>query len=144
MWEQCCREWKSLQSGKGGAPEWDRVDNCSKNKLKRSHPSLKRDTEGNCGLSERLPWTLVSKVKLNIRFQRIWLQWVRARGPKHWNFIPLYSSLWWLRCDDSRGAIVSPKPSPWELPAVHESLCMAGNTRGFRGRSHPESLPWHS
>lgn len=50
----------------GGASDGDRVDYCSENKLKSSHPSMNRETEGNCGLFERLPWTLGSKEKFNI------------------------------------------------------------------------------
>ncbi len=127
-----------------GASDWDRVDYCSENKLKSSHPSLNRETEANCGLFERLPRTPGPKVKFNILPHKLWLLRVRALQPKHWNFIPLYSTLQWLHCDDSHRAIVSPKPSPWEQLAEHESLCIAGNMRGFRGRSHPQSLPWHS
>lgn len=41
--------WEERASG------LDRLDYCSENKLKSSHPSLNRETEGNCGLFERLP-----------------------------------------------------------------------------------------
>lgn len=128
-------EWEA------GASDWDRVDYCSANKLKSSHPTLNREKEANCGLFERLPRTLGPKVKFNILPRKLWLLWVTTKAVK------LYSSVFksqWLHCDDSHSAIVSPKPSPWERLAVHESLCIAGNMRGFRGRSHPQSLLWHS
>lgn len=139
MWEQLCGVWIYLLNEKG-EHQTETVDHCSENKMKSSHLSLNKETEGNCGLFERLPWSLGPKMKFNILYHMLWLLWVRALQPKHWNFIPLYSSLRWLHCDDSHRAIVSPKPSPREQLAMHERLCIAGNMRGFRGRSHPQSL----
>lgn len=138
MWEQCCWVWISVLSGKG-----------------------EHQTETEFIIVPKTRWK--AAIFLWIGKQRQTVVCLRGchglLGPR-WN--PIFSLTSFdccglgfynrstetvflcihLSCDYTLTiAIVWPKHSPWEQLTMYESLCIEGNMRGFRGRSHPQTNP---